>query len=156
MLDVRETGRPHRRRKAIGASEVLLRVGTEATSMGRMMNAMPMPQMPMPQMSMPMMGMPMPMGMMGGMPGMMPMPMMMMPMPMPMGMMGGMGMPNQMMGMMGMPGMMPMQPMMCRMTCEMTKDGMVCKMMPMDAAQMEMMKERCTAMMSMMAMGMPC
>jgi hypothetical protein len=64
----------------------------------------------------------------------------------------------------GMPGMMPMMgqgmpgmaPMMCRMTCEMTKDGMVCKMMPMDAAQMEMMKERCAQMMQMMQMGVPC
>ena len=45
------------------------------------------------------------------------------------------------MGMNPMMGMgMGMAPMMCKMTCEMTKDGMVCKMMPMDAAQMDMMK----------------
>jgi hypothetical protein len=85
---------------------------------------------------MPMGGMPM-----GGMPmgGMMP------------GMMPGMSMP---MGMGGMP-MMPM-PMMCRMTVEMTKDGMVCRMMPMDGAAMDALAERCNAMNAMMAMGMPC
>jgi hypothetical protein len=37
----------------------------------------------------------------------------------------------------------------------MGKDGMVCKLMPMDAAQMDMMRERCAAMTSMMGMGMP-
>ena len=73
-------------------------------------------------------------------------------------MMGGMPMMgmNPMMG--GMPMMMPMMmrmPMMGRMTCEMGKDGMMCKMMPMDASQMDMMKECCEAMNSMMAMGMP-
>jgi len=77
----------------------------------------------------------------------------------------GMGMPmNPMMGMnpmsMGMPMMMPMMmrqmaPMMVQMTCEMGKDGMMCRMMPMDAGQMEMMKDCCDAMNSMMAMGMP-
>jgi hypothetical protein len=41
------------------------------------------------------------------------------------------------------------------MTCEMTKDGMVCKMMPMDAGQMGMMQERCNAMNAMMGMGTP-
>jgi hypothetical protein len=41
------------------------------------------------------------------------------------------------------------------MTCEMTKDGMVCKLMPMDASQMDMMRERCNALLSMTAMGMP-
>jgi hypothetical protein len=63
------------------------------------------------------------------------------------GMMGGMPM-------MGMP--MMAMPMMCRMTCEMAKDGMVMKMMPMDASAMEMMTERCNAMNAMMAMGMAC
>ncbi len=95
-----------------------------------------------------MMPMMMPMGgMMPGMPGMMP------------GMMGGM-MPGMMGGMMPgamMGGMMPMMamPMMCRMTVEMAKDGMVCKMMPMDGSGMEAMTERCNAMNAMMAMGMP-
>ncbi|HEX9291281.1 MAG TPA: hypothetical protein VF904_17305 [Anaeromyxobacteraceae bacterium] len=57
---------------------------------------------------------------------------------------------------------MPMMamPMMCRMTCEMTKDGMVVKMMPMEGSGMGsgmgMMTERCNAMNAMMAMGMPC
>jgi hypothetical protein len=103
---------------------------------------------------MPMM-MPMPMGgmmpgMMGGMaPGMMPG-------------MGGMGMPGampgmmpQMMGGMSMMPMMMAMPVMCRMTCEMTKDGMVCRMTPMDASSMQMLTERCNAMNAMMAMGMP-
>jgi hypothetical protein len=119
------------------------------------MNGMPMP-MPMPMMGnsmMPMMGN----SMLG-----MPMGMNVMGMPM---MNGGMGMPmmpqSMMMPMMMMPGMMNgmmggTQPMMCKMTCEMGKDGMVCKMMPMDSAQMEMMKERCNAMQSMLAMGTPC
>jgi len=49
-----------------------------------------------------------------------------------------------------------MMPMMCKMTCEMTKDGMLCKMVPMDASQMDMMKDRMTTMMSMMQSGMPC
>jgi hypothetical protein len=38
---------------------------------------------------------------------------------------------------------------------EMGKDGMTCKMMPMDPSMMDMMKERCAGMMSMMNMGMP-
>jgi hypothetical protein len=42
------------------------------------------------------------------------------------------------------------------MTVEMTKDGMVCKLMPMDDAGMEMMSDRCNAMNAMMGMGMPC
>jgi len=41
------------------------------------------------------------------------------------------------------------------MTCEMTKEGIVCKMMPMDASQMDLMRERCDAMTAMMTMGMP-
>jgi len=52
-------------------------------------------------------------------------------------------------------GMMNM-PMMCKMTCEMGKDGMMCKFMPMDMSQMDMMKERMSQMMNMMNMGMPC
>jgi hypothetical protein len=44
---------------------------------------------------------------------------------------------------------------MCKMTMEMGKDGMICKMMPMNPAHMDAMKERMNAMMSMMAMGMP-
>jgi len=104
-----------------------------------MTGAMPMGGMQ----SMPMGGGMMPMG------GMQSMPMMgggMMPM-------GGMpGMP--MMGGMMMP--MMAMPMMCRMTVEMTQDGMVCKMMPMDASAMEMLAERCNAMNAMMSMGMPC
>ncbi|QSQ27980.1 hypothetical protein JY651_04335 [Pyxidicoccus parkwayensis] len=123
----------------------------------------PMPTTSTP--SMPMMGMnPMMMGM-----GM-PMNPMMMGMGMPMNPMMGMGMPmnpmmgmgmNPMMGMgMGMPMMMPMMmrqmaPMMARMTCEMGKDGMVCKMMPMEGQDMAMLKECCDAMNAMMAMGAP-
>jgi hypothetical protein len=131
-----------------------------------MMNAMPMMaggMTPANAGGMPMMMpamMPMSMGMGGMMPGgMMPMPMGgMMP---SMGMMPGM-MPMPMPGMMPMGGMMPSMgmpmmamPMMCRMTVEMTKDGMVCRMEPMDQASMEMMTERCNAMNAMMAMGMP-
>jgi hypothetical protein len=79
------------------------------------------------------------------MPGMMGMmPNMMMP-----GMMGMM--PNMMMGMMPMMGV----PMMCRMTLEMGKDGMICKMMPLEGMSMDMMRERCESMTKMMAMGMP-
>ncbi len=115
------------------------------------MSAMPMmaggmtPAQPgaMPAMMPMMMPMPMQMGGMQPMPGMMPMGVMpgMMPMPMQMG-----SMPMPMMAM----------PMMCRMTVEMTKDGMVCRMTPMDQAGMEMMADRCNAMNAMMAMGMPC
>ncbi|WP_437852968.1 hypothetical protein [Sorangium sp. So ce363] len=124
-----------------------------------MTNAMQMPMMPQamyPMMSTPemaagasmmpgMMGMGMPMmPMMGMMPGMMGMSMPMMP--------GMMGMP--MMGMM--PGMMGMgMPMMCKMSCEMTKDGMICKMMPPEGVSMDVLKERCEAMTKMMSAGMP-
>lgn len=115
---------------------------------------MPATQMPMMQPGMmPMMGAGMPMSSampmspggatMGGMPMMMGMPMMGMPGMMPM--MGA-----------GMPGMMPMMSMMCRMRCEMDKDGMVCRMTPMDSGQMEAMKLCCEALRSMMAMGAPC
>jgi hypothetical protein len=41
------------------------------------------------------------------------------------------------------------------MSCEMTKDGMMMKMMPTDPAMMSRMKERCDAMNAMMAMGAP-
>jgi hypothetical protein len=94
------------------------------------------------------MGMGMPMNPMMGM-GMNPMGMGMNPMGMGMNPMG-----------MGMPMMMPMMmrqmaPMMVRMTCEMGKDGMMCRMMPMDGQDMAMMKECCDAMNAMMAMGAP-
>jgi hypothetical protein len=108
------------------------------------------------------------------MPAMNMMPNMMMPTAMPspmpaMGMVPVMPMINPMMNpmMMGMNGMgmgipMPM-PMMnpqwnvmpCRMTVEMGKDGMVCKMTPMDPSMMDMMRERCEMMTRMMGMGMP-
>ena len=42
------------------------------------------------------------------------------------------------------------------MSMEMGKDGMVCKMMPMDPSQMDMMRERMKTMESMMGQGMPC
>ncbi|KYF81204.1 hypothetical protein BE18_06250, partial [Sorangium cellulosum] len=58
-----------------------------------------------------------------------------------------------MMGMM--PQMMGQMPMMARMTCEMDKEGMVCKMMPMEGMNMDMLRQRCDAMMKMMGMGMP-
>jgi len=112
-----------------------------------MMNAMPMGQggMPMnPMMNMmPMMGMNPMMNMMG-----------MNPMMNMMGMNPMMGMP-MMMPMMGMNPMMGM-PMPCKMTMEMTKDGMMCRVMPMDPAHMDMMKERMTMMMQAMQHGMPC
>ena len=47
-----------------------------------------------------------------------------------------------------MPMMMPITTVMlvtCRVTCEMTKDGMVCKVMPADKSQMTMLQERCDA-----------
>ncbi|MGN6104745.1 MAG: hypothetical protein ACTHU0_06565 [Kofleriaceae bacterium] len=51
---------------------------------------------------------------------------------------------------------MSMVPLTCKMTSEMTKDGMICKMMPTDMSQMDMMKDRMNMMMSMMQSGMPC
>ncbi|MDI1442795.1 hypothetical protein QHF85_02075 [Polyangium sp. 6x1] len=66
-----------------------------------------------------------------------------------------------MMNMMPMMGMMPsmmgmgMMPMMCRMTYEMTKDGITCKLTPGEGTSMDMMKERCEAMARMMSAGMP-
>ncbi|XXY53739.1 hypothetical protein WME91_21635 [Sorangium sp. So ce269] len=69
-------------------------------------------------------------------------------MPSMMGMMPSMmSMMQNMMGM-GMP-------MMCKMSCEMGKDGMTCKMMPPEGMSMDMLKERCEAMMKMMSAGMP-
>jgi hypothetical protein len=120
--------------------------------------------MPMPNMMMPN-GMPQ---MMGVMPHMM-MPNMMPQMPAMMGMMPNMMMPNMMpqmqaMGMMpgmmmngAMPmGMMMAQPaIMTRMACEMTKDGMVCKISAMDTASHELLQQRCEWMIRMMAMGAP-
>lgn len=98
-----------------------------------MMNTMPsantMPMMPM--MMNPMMG-----SMMGSM---------MNPM-----MMGQMMNPMMMGQMMTMPGMCC-----CRCTMEMTKDGMVMKMMPMDGTSPEMMEQCMAQMQSMMSMGMP-
>lgn len=76
---------------------------------------------------------------------------------MPMMNMGGM-MPQMMPMMSGMnmmPMMMPMMPMMMGMTCEMSGKEMVCKMTPMGNMTMEMMKECCERMNSMMKMGMP-
>jgi hypothetical protein len=75
------------------------------------------------------------------MPGMMPG--MMMPMPMP-GMNMGMGM--------GMP--MPPMPMM-RMSMELAKDGMVCRLTPMDGTSMDSFRERAEALMRMVTAGMP-
>ncbi len=123
-----------------------------------MMPAMNMPAMPMSQSTMMPGMMPgmMPTMMPGMMPGMMPnmMGMMgMMPMMMPNGMMM---MPNGMM-MMPMMGMAPMMgaPLLCKMTMEMGKDGVTCKMTPLEGAGMDAMRERCESMMKMMAMGMP-
>jgi hypothetical protein len=42
------------------------------------------------------------------------------------------------------------------MTCEMTAEGMVCKMMPMGGMAMPAFTEACERMMAMMNMGMPC
>ncbi|HTP24797.1 MAG TPA: hypothetical protein VMK12_03960 [Anaeromyxobacteraceae bacterium] len=110
--------------------------------------------------------MPMTSGMPAGMPMMMPMPVPLSGMGMPMmgGFMPGVpgmgGMPMPMMGgfMPNMMGSVPMMavPMMCHMSCEMTKEGMVCTMRPMDGSGAGMMTERCNAMNAMMAMGMPC
>lgn len=44
---------------------------------------------------------------------------------------------------------------MCHMTMEVGKDGVTCKMTPMEGTAMEAMRERCEMMMKMMAMGMP-
>lgn len=41
------------------------------------------------------------------------------------------------------------------MTMEMGKDGMTCKVMPMEGMTMEMMGERCEVTMKLMAIGMP-
>lgn len=49
----------------------------------------------------------------------------------------------------------PAPPMACKMTCEMTKDGMICKLTPVDPSHMEMLRERMNAMMSILGMGVP-
>lgn len=87
----------------------------------------------------------MPMNPMSMMTSMMPMMGSMMPMPM----MGGM-MPMPMMG-----GMMPMM-MIAKMTCEMTDTDMTCKVMPPEGMPMDMFKDCCQRMMTMMNSGMPC
>ncbi|GHD20862.1 hypothetical protein GCM10016234_33840 [Tianweitania populi] len=71
------------------------------------------------------------------------------------GMMNMMPMMNPMMMGMNpmMSGMMPT--MMCRMTMEMTDQGMVCKMMPMDGMSNEMFNECCKRMAECMNGGMP-
>jgi hypothetical protein len=102
-------------------------------------------------------GMPMQMNMGGPMPMGMGGPMHMnMGMPMPMHM--NMGIPMHMMpGMQMMPPMMMAAPMFmnCRVSCEMTADGMTMKLRPADANMMAMLKERCDGMNAMMAMGAP-
>jgi hypothetical protein len=71
---------------------------------------------------------------------------------MPQAMMPNMMMPN----MMGMMPMMPtVPPMMCHMTMEVGKDGITCKMMPMDPAGMDVLRERCETMVRAMALGLP-
>jgi hypothetical protein len=53
--------------------------------------------------------------------------------------------------------MMPMAmptPMMCHMTCEMNSEGMQCMMMPAEGCTMDMLKDMCTLMNSMMQSGM--
>ena len=49
-----------------------------------------------------------------------------------------------------------MMPMSCRMTCTMTDKGMQCMMMPAEGMSMDMMKDMCMTMMSMMKNGTPC
>lgn len=71
----------------------------------------------------------------------------------PMMMAPQMMMPNMMMGVMPMmPG---VTPMMCRMTMEVGKDGITCKLSPMDPAGMDMLRERFEAMMRGMSLGVP-
>lgn len=128
---------------------------TAANSMP--MNHMPGPMMggmmPMAHMGMnPMVGMSPGMGMNPamnmGMGGMMPM----VPMSPMMGMGVGMGMGMPMM----MPMMMrPMTPIMTRMHCETSKDGFICRMVPMEGQEQTAMKECCEAINAMMAMGAP-
>jgi hypothetical protein len=69
-----------------------------------------------------------------------------------------MSMPSQ--ASMPMPAPMPlmsaMPAMMCHMTCEMNEDGMVCMMTPADDTTMDMLKDCCSLMQSMMDCGMPC
>jgi hypothetical protein len=46
-------------------------------------------------------------------------------------------------------------PMMCKMTVDMGKDGMVCKLMPTEGTTLEALRERCEAMTKMVAAGIP-
>jgi hypothetical protein len=48
-----------------------------------------------------------------------------------------------------------MGPMMCRVQMEMTKDGMVCRMMPLEGQSADAMRERVDMMTKMAASGMP-
>lgn len=62
---------------------------------------------------------------------------------------------------MNMPGSMPMpvpmmEPMTCHMTCTMTDKGMMCMMKPDKGVSMDMMKDACAMMNSMMKSGTPC
>lgn len=89
------------------------------------------------------------------MPGMM-MPMMgMMPQMMPQ-MMPGMMMPQMMMGIMPvMAGAGGAAPLLCRMTVEMGKDSLTCKITPMEGAGLDLLRERAEAMMRALAVGVP-
>ncbi len=113
------------------------------------MPAMQMPMNPMSAMSA-MMSNLMPM-MQSMMPNMMPMMQNMMP--------GMMPMMQTMIpaGMMPAAGMMPMPTpmMMSMMSCEMTADGMVCTMKPMEGISMDMIKDYCERLTTMMGYGMP-
>ena len=103
----------------------------------------------MPAMNVP--GMNMPQGNMMS-PGPM-MPGTMMPM---MGMMPQMMMPQMMMGVMPMmasAGGAP--PLLCRMTVEMGKDSLTCKITPMEGAGLDLLRERAEAMMRALAVGVP-
>jgi hypothetical protein len=75
-----------------------------------------------------------------------------------MGMMNPM-MPNMMNGIPMMPNMMngiPMMPnIMAKITCEMQKDGMICKIIPIDGASMEIIAGRCDIINKMISMGIP-
>lgn len=71
-----------------------------------------------------------------GMPQMQPQPMVMMPMPMPAQNVAA-------------------PPMACKMTYEMTSDGIVCKLTAVDPSHLEMLRERMHAMMGVLGMGVP-
>lgn len=108
----------------------------------------------MPAMNVP--GMTMPQGNMMS-PGPM-MPQMMMPMPMPMmgmGMMPQMMMPQMMMGVMPVMAGAGGTPLLCRMTVEMGKDSLVCKITPMEGAGLDLLRERAEAMTRALSVGVP-